>query len=112
MISRENRRIAFNWAKMMTAPNKGMVISDQFWAPFENVEQKLQVLKKLKRANIEVFQGPGEYGAIFVHRKNRHLKMLEVKGDLAPAEGSGAIYEKDGNIALLMSAETIFQSKN
>ena len=99
--TRQNRRLSISWAKKFVRANIGMITSDLFFAPYENVSQIKNAIKTLRKSKIEVFVGPGDCGALLVHRND---PRLNITGD------NGGYYEtrnSDGqsNITPLFSLE-------
>jgi len=78
--TRENRKLAIKWARQKVRPNSPYIVSDQFWAPYVNSDEKTvrNTVRKLNDAGILVFQGPGKTGAVLVHKKNPKLTVETV----------------------------------
>ena len=92
-----NKSIAIGWAKEQAKKTNGPVMSDQFFGPF-NDKQRSDIIKKLAKKDIACFSYTPD-GAILIHKRNPHLKVVTAGGKI------GGVYTVGENNMMLIGSE-------
>lgn len=73
-----NYTIAIKWAEQLATKTGQLVMSDQFFSPFDQ-RQRQSILAKLRKKNLCVF-GYHKDGAIIAHKHNPKLTKTDIGG--------------------------------